>query len=157
MRTQVGIVGAGPAGLLLSQLLHVNGIESVILERHSRAYVEARIRAGVLEQGTVDMLNRAGVGKRCAAEGLVHSGIEIATDGRRHHIDLKGLTGGKSVTVYGQTEVTKDLINARVDQDGAIIFNAEQVAPHDMDSGQPRLTYVEDGEAMSRPMLKSAR
>ena len=144
-RTQVGIVGAGPAGLLLSQLLHVNDIDSVVLERHDRAYVEARVRAGVLEQGTVDLLHKAGVGQRCAAEGLVHDGIEIAINGKRHHIDLKSLTGGKSVTVFGQTEVTKDLIGKLVSEGRDIVFNAEDVTPHDVESETPRLTYVADG------------
>jgi p-hydroxybenzoate 3-monooxygenase len=146
MRTQVGIVGGGPAGLLLSQLLHVNGIESVILERHDRAYVEARVRAGVLEHGTVDMLKQAGVGERCAAEGLVHEGIEIAVNGVRHHIDLKKLTGGKTVTVYGQTEVTRDLIKRIVGEGRAIVFEAQNVAPYDIDTARPRLTYVENDE-----------
>jgi p-hydroxybenzoate 3-monooxygenase len=111
MRTQVGIVGSGPAGLLLSQILHRNGIESVILERRDRAYVEGRIRAGVIEQGAVDMLTSAGVGERMAQEGLVHEGFDIAVNGKRKRIDLAGRTGGKTVTVYGQTEITKDLIN----------------------------------------------
>ncbi|MBL8675548.1 MAG: FAD-dependent monooxygenase, partial [Rhodospirillales bacterium] len=111
-RTQVAIIGAGPAGLLLSQLLHLHGIASVVIERQSRAYVEARIRAGVLEQGTVDLLAEAGVGDRARREGLVHDGTEIVFDGRRERIDFRGLTG-KAVVVYGQTEVTKDLGEAR--------------------------------------------
>src|SRR5919108_58823 len=111
MRTQVGIVGSGPAGLLLSQLLHLQGIETVILERRSRDYVEGRIRAGVLEQGTVATLNEAGVGERMRRESLVHEGIHLSFDGRLHRIDFKALVGG-TVTVYGETEVTKELINA---------------------------------------------
>ena len=145
MRTQVGIVGAGPSGLLLSQLLHLAGIESVVLERRSRAYVEGRIRAGVLEQGTVELLDEAGVGERLHREGLVHGGIELAFDGRRHRIDFEDLTGGKAVTVYGQTEVTKDLNRAREAAGGEIVFEAEDVVLHDFDGDSPRLGYRKDG------------
>src|SRR5688572_19381703 len=109
MRTQVAIIGAGPAGLLLGQLLHKAGIDNVILEARSRDYVLGRIRAGVLESGTVELLERAGVARRLHAEGLVHDGFDLAFGGGRHRIDLKGLTG-KTVTVYGQTEITKDLM-----------------------------------------------
>src|SRR5688500_14912795 len=112
MRTQVGIIGSGPAGLLLARMLHLQGIESVILERQSREYVEARIRAGVLEQGTVDMLREIGVHQRMDNEGLVHDGFSLAFAGRMQRIDMHGLTSGKTVMVYGQTEVTKDLIDA---------------------------------------------
>ena len=136
MRTQVGIVGAGPAGLLLSQLLHLQGIETVILERRSRAYVEGRIRAGVLEQGTVDLLDAAQVGERMHRIGLVHDGIELSFGGRRRRIDFRALTG-KSVTVYGQTEVTKDLINARLASGGRIVFEAEDVAVHGFEGDRP--------------------
>ncbi|MCG8592872.1 MAG: 4-hydroxybenzoate 3-monooxygenase [Kiloniellales bacterium] len=146
MRTQVGIVGAGPSGLLLSQLLHHAGIESVVLERRSRAYVEGRIRAGVLEQGTVELLEQAGVGERLRSEGLVHGGIELAFGGKRHRIDFETLTGGKAVTVYGQTEVTKDLNRAREAAGGAAVFEAEDVSLHDFDGTRPRLTYRRDGE-----------
>jgi p-hydroxybenzoate 3-monooxygenase len=144
-RTQVAIIGSGPAGLLLGQLLHRAGVDTVILERRSRDYVEGRIRAGVLEQGTVDLLVEAGVGARLKAEGLVHTGFDICIDGGRHRIDLAGLTGGKSVTVYGQTEVTKDLINARIDIGAPLVFEAENVALHDIGSERPRVTYEKDG------------
>jgi p-hydroxybenzoate 3-monooxygenase len=146
MRTQVGIVGAGPAGLLLSQLLHLEGIESVILERRSRAYVEGRIRAGVLEQGTVDLLDTAQVGERMHRTGLVHDGIELSFGGRRHRIDFRALTG-KAVTVYGQTEVTKDLINARLAASGRIVFEAEDVAIRDFDRDRPGISFRKDGKA----------
>lgn len=140
MRTQVGIVGGGPAGLLLSHLLHRQGIDSVIVERRSRAYVEGRIRAGVLEQGTVDLLAETGLGARMAREGLVHGGIEIAIDGVRHRIDLAALTG-KSVTVYGQTEVTKDLIEARLAAGGTIVYEADEVSVHGFDSDTPSIRW----------------
>ena len=145
MRTQVGIVGAGPSGLLLSQLLHQAGIESMVLERRSQAYVEGRIRAGVLEQGTVELLEQAGVGGRLRSEGLVHGGIELAFGGRRHRIDFEDLTGGQAVTVYGQTEVTKDLNRARLATGGQVVFEAEDVRLHDFDGARPRLTYRKDG------------
>jgi p-hydroxybenzoate 3-monooxygenase len=145
MRTQVGIVGAGPAGLLLSQLLHLAGIESVILERRSREYVEGRIRAGVLEQGTVDLLDAAQVGERMHRIGLVHDGIELSFGGRRRRIDFRALTG-KSVTVYGQTEVTKDLIAARLASGGRIVFEAEDVAVHDFEGDRPRIGFRQGGK-----------
>jgi p-hydroxybenzoate 3-monooxygenase len=144
-RTQVGIVGAGPSGLLLSQLLTSAGIESIVVERQSRAYVEARIRAGALERGTVDLLTEAGVGDRLKREGLVHGGVELCFNGRRHRIDFEDLTGGKSVTVYGQTEVTKDLNAARVAADGNLIFEARDAAVHDFDCDRPRVTFRKDG------------
>ena len=143
--TQVAIIGGGPSGLLLSQLLHVNGIESVILERKDRAYVEGRIRAGVLEQGMVDLLRRAGVSDRLDREGLIHGGIEIAGNGKRQRIPMDELTGGKVVTVYGQTEVTKDLIAARLAAGGEIVFDADGVTPHAIDTDAPYLTYRKDG------------
>ena len=146
MRTQVGIVGAGPAGLLLSQLLHLEGIDTVILERRSREYVEGRIRAGVLEQGTVDLLEQAQVGARMRAIGLVHDGIELSFGGRRHRIDFRALTG-KSVTVYGQTEVTKDLIDARLAAGGQIVFEAEAVSVRDFAGDRPRISFRTDGKA----------
>ena len=145
MRTQVAIIGSGPAGLLLGQLLHLAGIDTVILERQTRDHVEGRIRAGVLEQGTVDLLVEAGVGGRLQAEGLIHTGFDICIDGARHRIDLDGLTGGKTVTVYGQTEVTKDLINARLAHGAPLVFEAANVALHDIEGTRPRVTYEKDG------------
>jgi len=145
MRTQVGIVGAGPSGLLLSRLLHNAGIESVVLERNTQAYVESRIRAGVLEQGSVDLLNAAGVGERMMREGLIHDGIEIAVDGRRQRIDMAALTGGSRVTVYGQTQIQKDLFKSRLDDGAAIVFEARPVSLHEVDSNRPTLRYVKDG------------
>jgi p-hydroxybenzoate 3-monooxygenase len=139
-RTQVGIIGAGPAGLLLARLLKVQGIDSVILEARSRDYVEARIRAGVLEQGTVGLLEEVGVAERLHRDGLVHDGVEIAVDGRRFRVDFRELTG-KTVTVYGQTEVTRDLIAARLAGDGAIIWQAADVAIRDIGGDRPRLGY----------------
>lgn len=145
MRTQVGIVGAGPSGLLLSQLLHNAGIDNIVLERNTREYVEGRIRAGVLEQGTVDLLNQAGVGDRMMQEGLVHDGIEIAIDGQRHRIDMNALTGGSCVTVYGQTQIQKDLFNNRLAEGAEIVFEARPVSLHDVESDRPRLKYLKDG------------
>ncbi|GAC1549199.1 MAG: 4-hydroxybenzoate 3-monooxygenase [Beijerinckiaceae bacterium] len=143
-RTQVAIVGAGPAGLLLGQLLHRAGIDNIILEARDRAYVEARIRAGVLEQGTVDMLRDIGVAERLDREGLVHPGVFVALDGRRRHIDMYAMTG-KSVTVYGQTEVTKDLIEARLATGRPLIFEAQHVSIRDIEGKEPRVRYVKDG------------
>jgi p-hydroxybenzoate 3-monooxygenase len=143
-RTQVGIIGAGPAGLLLARLLEVHGIESVVLEARTRDYVEARIRAGVLEQGTVDLLEEAGVSERLHREGLVHDGAEIAVAGRRIRIDFRALTG-KTVTVYGQTEITRDLIAARLAGGGAIVWEAADVGVHEVETGRPRLSYRHAG------------
>ena len=126
MRTQVGIVGAGPAGLLLSHLLHLHGIESIVLESRSREYVERRIRAGVLEQGTVDLLNQTGLGDRMRREGLLHHGVNIRFAGRNHRIDFVQLTG-RAITVYGQHEIVKDLIAARLAAGGAILFDVQDV------------------------------
>ena len=145
-RTQVGIIGSGPAGLLLAQLLDKAGVSSVILERRDRAYVEGRIRAGVLEQGTVDLLNEAGVGDRCAREGLVHKGCYISIEDERFEINFEELTGGKHVVVYGQTDVTKDLINARLASGADLRFECDNVAIHDIESDRPRLTYASNGE-----------
>jgi p-hydroxybenzoate 3-monooxygenase len=148
LRTQVAIVGAGPAGLLLSHLLHREGIDSVIVELRSRDYVEHRVRAGVLEQGSVDLLNDAGVGERMRREGLVHRGIELRFDGSGHRIDFPGLTGGRTITVYGQQEVVKDLIATRLAAGGHIVFGATDVAVHGVASGAPRVTYVTDGQSL---------
>ena len=144
MRTKVAIIGSGPAGLLLGQLLHSYGIDNVILERRDRDYVLARIRAGVLEQGTVDLLDQLGVAARLHREGLVHDGVEFAFAGSRHRIDLKQATG-KSVTIYGQTEVTRDLMDARAGAGLTTVYDADRVTPHDFDTDHPRVTYVKDG------------
>ncbi len=145
MRTKVGIVGAGPAGLLLSHLLHLQGIESVVLEIRTRAEIEATIRAGVLEQGTVDLLNAIGVGERMRREGFVHKGVELRFDGRAHRIDLEGLTGGRAITVYAQHEVIKDLVQARLDAGGAIVFEAQDVNIHNFMAEKPVIRYEHDG------------
>jgi p-hydroxybenzoate 3-monooxygenase len=145
MRTQVGIVGAGPAGLTLARLLEVEGIESVVLENRSRDYVEHRIRAGVLEQGTVDLLTEAGVGDRLHREGLVHHGIELQFDGERHRIPLGDLTGGSTIVIYGQTEVVKDLIEARVGTGAPVYFGAEDVGVHDVTSERPTISFRHEG------------
>ena len=156
METQIGIIGAGPAGLLLSHLLHLEGIASVVLERHSRAYVEQRIRAGVLEQGTADLLREAGVGARMEREGLVHEGLELSFAGRRHRIDLAALSGGRTITVYGQHEVVKDLIAARLAAGGAIHFEVGEVALHDLDGPRPRISFEQAG-ARARAELRFHR
>jgi p-hydroxybenzoate 3-monooxygenase len=144
-RTQVGIVGAGPAGLMLSHLLHLAGIESVVLEARSRRYVEERVRAGLLEQGTVNLLNETGVGERLRRLGLTHHGIELRFGGRGHRIDLSGLTGGSTVTIYAQHEVIKDLIAARLAAGGQIVFEAADVSIHDFDGPAPKIRYRQDG------------
>ena len=145
MRTQVAIIGAGPSGLLLGQLLHNAGIDAVLLERRSGEYVLGRIRAGVLEQVSVDLLDEAGVGARMHREGLVHTGFEILVGGRRHRIDLHGLTGGKCVTVYGQTELTGDLMEARSAAALPTVYEAQDVAIYDFDGDKPFVTYRKDG------------
>src|SRR5476649_2645191 len=145
VRTQVAIVGAGPAGLLLGQLLHSYGIETIVLERQTRDYVLARIRAGVLEQGTVGLLEQAGVAERLHRERLVHDGVEMAFGGSRHRIDMKAATAGKTVTVYGQTEVTRDLMDARDKAGLKIVFEAADVSLHDFDGTSPRVRYTKDG------------
>ena len=144
MRTQVGIVGAGPAGLLLSQLLHLQDVESVVLECRDREYVEHRVRAGVLEHGSAETLREAGVGKRLDAEGMRHDGTELRFARHGHRIDFAGLTG-RSITVYGQQEIVKDLIAARLDAGGDVRFAVDGVALHDVDSDRPRITSS-DGE-----------
>jgi p-hydroxybenzoate 3-monooxygenase len=142
VRTQVGIVGAGPAGLLLSQLLHLQGIESVVLERHDRAYVEQRVRAGVLEHGTAETLREAGVGKRMDAEGLPHEGTELRFARRRHRIDFAELTG-RSIMVYGQQEVVKDLIAERLAGSGDVRFEIADVRLADLDTDRPRIEFAD--------------
>jgi len=147
MRTQVGIVGAGPAGLVLSHLLHLQGIESVVVENRSRQYVEERVRAGVLEQGTVDLLVEMGVGERLKAEGLVHYGIELRFQGRGHRIDFQDLTGGKGITIYAQHEVIRDLNRARSAAGGQIVFEADDVRVQDFDGSaeNPKIRYRRNG------------
>jgi p-hydroxybenzoate 3-monooxygenase len=140
-RTQVGIVGAGPAGLVLSQLLHLQGIESVVLENCSRQHVEERVRAGVLEQNTVDLLNEMGVGERMKRQGLVHRGIELRFGGRGHRIDFNDLTGGKAVTIYAQNEVIKDLTNARAAANGQILFEVEDLTLHNIETSKPSIRF----------------
>lgn len=144
MRTKVVIIGAGPAGLLLGQLLENEGVETVILERRSQDYVLGRIRAGVLEQGTVELLERAGVSERMHAEGLVHDGVELSFDGDTHRFDFRKLVG-RTVMVYGQTEVTRDLMQSRDASGATTIYEAEDVSLHDFDGEAPRVRYRKDG------------
>jgi p-hydroxybenzoate 3-monooxygenase len=144
MRTQVGIVGAGPAGLTLGQLLQREGIESVVLENRSREYVERRIRAGVLEQAIADLLVDAGAGARLQQEGIVHHGIELQFAGERHRIPLSELTGGRTITIYGQTDVVKDLIRIRLDAGLPLLFEVSGVTVHDLDSERPRIRFRHD-------------
>ena len=144
MRTKIAIIGAGPAGLLLGQLLHTYGIDNVILERQTPDYVLGRIRAGLLEEGTVALLDEVGAGERAHREGLVHHGVELAFGGARHRIDMHAATG-KTVMIYGQTEVTLDLMNARKAAGLTTVYEAADVKPHDFDTDHPRVTYVKDG------------
>ena len=151
VRTQVGIVGAGPAGLLLSHLLAREGIESIVLEDRSRDYVENRVRAGVLEQGSVDIINEIGLGERMNREGQIHEGIEIRFNGQGHRIDFPSLTGGKRITVYGQQEAVKDMIAARLADGGTIHFEVSDVSLRDFDGDKPRIEYTtSDGEAVTQ-------
>ncbi|MEO5700610.1 MAG: 4-hydroxybenzoate 3-monooxygenase [Casimicrobiaceae bacterium] len=145
--TQVGIVGAGPAGLLLSHLLQLRGIGSVVLESRSREAIEGTIRAGVLEQGTVDTLARSGLGERMRREGFVHHGIELRFGGRGHRIDLHALTGGRAITVYAQHEVIKDLVAARLAAGGDVRFEVEGVSVHDLDTQAPTIRYGHEGKS----------
>jgi p-hydroxybenzoate 3-monooxygenase len=140
-RTQVGIVGAGPAGLVLSHLLYLQGIESIVVENRSRQYVEERVRAGVLEQGTVDLLNEMGVGERMKRIGLVHHGIELRFNGLGHRIDFADLAGGKGITIYSQHEVVKDLTTARLSTGGQILFEVNDVSIHDFDGTKPKIRF----------------
>lgn len=145
-RTQVAIIGAGPSGLLLGQLLHKAGIDTVVLERQTGDYVLGRIRAGVLEQVCIDLMDEAGVGERMHQEGLVHGGFEMLFGGKRHRIDMNKLTGGKNVMVYGQTELTRDLMDARAKAQLPTVYEAQNVAVHDFDTARPRVTYEKDGQ-----------
>lgn len=146
MHKQVGIVGAGPAGLILSHLLQRAGIDSIIVEKYSREHVEERVRAGVLEQGTVELLVEMGLGERLLREGLVHHGIELSFSERRHRIDFQELTG-RGITVYGQNEVVKDLTNARLGQGGEIVFEAEEVSIHEVQTERPTIKYRKGGSS----------
>jgi p-hydroxybenzoate 3-monooxygenase len=146
IRTQVAIIGAGPAGLMLGCLLHRAGIESVILENRSREYVEQRIRAGVLEQGSVDLLDAAGVGGRMHRDGIVHHGIYLQFDGERHHVPLSELTDGRRIVIYGQTEVVKDLIEDRLADGLPLRFDVSGVEVDALETNRPRVSYVDDGE-----------
>src|SRR5579864_7976629 len=145
MRTQVAIIGAGPAGLVVSHLLAARGIDTVVLEHRSRAYVEARVRAGVLEQGSVDLLRQMRVSERMDREGLVHHGVELRFEGEGHRIPLTKLSGGRSIMVYGQQEVVKDLIQARLDAGGSILFEAEATRVVDLESTRPRVLFSNNG------------
>jgi p-hydroxybenzoate 3-monooxygenase len=147
MRTQVGIIGSGPAGLLLARLLHLQGIDTIILESHSREYVLGRVRAGVLEQGMAGLLREAGVGERMDREGLIHEGFNIAFAGRRERIDMHKFTGGKSVMIYGQTEITFDLMKAHIDEAGGVVhYDAPAISVEDYDSDAPRIIYEQGGQ-----------
>ena len=145
MRTQVGIVGAGPSGLLLAHLLGLQGVESVVLENRSREYVEQRVRAGVLEQGAVDVFRRAGLAGRIEAEGLVHHGIELRFSGRGHRIAMSELTGGRTITIYGQNKVVADLVEARLAAGGPLLYEVEDVAVHDLASDRPSVSFTVGG------------
>jgi p-hydroxybenzoate 3-monooxygenase len=145
MRTHVGIVGAGPAGLMLSHLLDLRGIESVVIDRRSREDIEGTIRAGVLEQGTVDLMTETGVGQRMKREGFVHHGIYLRFNGRSHRINMFDLTGGRAVTVYAQHEVLKDLIKARLEAGGQILFGVDDVRVEDVTTEHPKIRFTHDG------------
>ena len=147
MRTQIGIVGAGPAGLLLSHLLHLEGIESVVLESRSRQEIEASIRAGVLEQGTVDVLAQTGLGERMKREGLVHGGIYLRFAGRSHRIPMSELANGRAITVYAQHEVIRDLVKARLNAGGALLFGVKEVGIEDLETRAPRIRYRGEDDA----------
>jgi len=147
MKTRVAIIGAGPSGLLLGQLLHKAGIHNVVLERQTSGYVLSRIRAGVLEQGMVDLMRKAGVSEHMDQHGLVHEGIELIGNGRRERVDLKRLTGGSSVLIYGQTELTRDLMEARAASSAITVYEAANVELHDVKGENPHVTFARDGES----------
>lgn len=149
MRTRVAIIGSGPAGLLLAHLLGLEGIDSVLVERQSASHVQSRIRAGILESSTVDLLTKAGLGDRLAAEGIEHRGIYLQWPGERHHLDFVDLVG-RSVTVYGQTEVTKDLMQAHESAGRPAFYEASEVTPHDVDGDRPHVTFVDADGAQQR-------
>lgn len=144
--TQIGIVGAGPAGLLLAQLLALEGIDCFVIESRTREYCETRVRAGVLEHGTVELLKQAGAGERLEREGLPHSGVYLRVRGKDHHIDFRELTGGRTITVYAQQEVVKDLIALRIAGGGNIVFEAEQASLHHIEGPKPCIRYQNNGE-----------
>ena len=146
-KTQVAIIGAGPSGLLLGQLLTKAGIDNIILERQTGEYVLGRIRAGVLEQGTVNLIRESGAGERMDKEGLIHTGTDFSFQGEHYHIDLEKYSGGKHVVVYGQTEVTRDLMEAREKVGGVTVYQAENVELHDIESDKPYVTYQHNGES----------
>lgn len=146
MNTKVGIIGAGPAGLLLARLLHLQGIESIIIERKPLENIEGTVKAGVLEQFTVDLMNEIGVGERMMKEGHFHEGIELQFKGKRHRIDMTDLTGGKKITVYPQHEVIKDLVDSRFQTGGEIIFEVTDVTLHDVETEQPKIHFKQNGE-----------
>src|ERR1700748_3785216 len=144
MRTQVAIVGGGPAGLMLGRMLELRGIDSVVLEARDREYVQQRVRAGVLEQGTMDLMDEVGVGERMHREGLAHHGVELRFGGAGHRIALSDLTGGRAITIYGQQEVVKDLIDARVDSGLPLYFEVSDVS---VDPSTPSVRFVHDGSS----------
>lgn len=148
MRTQVAIVGAGPAGLMLAHLLHLEGIDSIVLEARSRSYVEGRVRAGILEQGTMDLLVASGVGERMQREGMLHRGVELAFDGARHRLDFVELTG-RAISVYAQHEVVKDLVAARIATGRPLLFEAAAEALHDVAGPRPQVTFVQEGRSQT--------
>ncbi len=151
MRTQVGIVGAGPAGLMLGHLLHLAGIDSIIIENRPKDYVIERVRAGVLEQSTVDLMVESGVGSRLQREGMFHDGIYLNVFGKRRRIDMAALTG-RRITVYGQNEVVKDLIAARCSTGRPLLFEVSDVSVHDLESEQPKIRFTKDDVRLRDPV-----